>query len=115
MPWIKGQSGNPLGRPRSAVSVAKHASRETRDGAEVVDFLLATMRDESASRRERVQCALALLDRIAGKPLQPSEVAVALAGEHVISYPSSWAEMSDGDRASWLLAHRARLLAGGDS
>lgn len=113
MPFQPGKSGNPSGRPKSAVSIAKHAARETRDGTEVIDFLIATMRDPKAGRRERVACAVALLDRIAGKPLQPTELAVTLAQEHVLSYPPRWDEMTGTERAGWLLAHRQHLLTSG--
>ena len=113
MPFKPGQSGNPLGRPKSAISIAKHVSRETNDGAELVDRLLEISRNEKCPLRERLQATSVLLDRLAGRPLQPSEVALAIASESAITYPPRWHEMSLGERGTWLLAHRSHLLSGG--
>jgi hypothetical protein len=107
-----GESGNPLGRPRGAAGIARYAAEQTKDGAELVDFLLAVMRDTTYPKRERLAACTALLDRVAGKPLQPSEVALVNAGDDV-ELPGNWHSMSDVERATWLRVYRATLLGAG--
>lgn len=43
--WVKGQSGNPSGRPRGAAGVARLIMQETRDGAELIEFVLRVFRN----------------------------------------------------------------------
>ena len=59
-----GVSGNPGGR-RSGL--AKLVRRSTRNGRELVDFLIAVLRDDEASRRDRLEAAKVLLDRGFGR------------------------------------------------
>jgi hypothetical protein len=109
MTFKPGESGNRLGRPRGAAGVARYASEQTRDGAELVDSLLAVMRDDKYPKRERLAACTALLDRVAGKPLQPSEVALVTSADDV-ELPAEWSTMSDAQRAMWLRSYRAAIL-----
>ena len=45
MPWVKGQSGNPGGRPKEEVDIRKLARSR---GKEAIDTLYAIMRDKKA-------------------------------------------------------------------
>ena len=68
-PFKPGQSGNPGGRPKGLVSRIR---QQTREGEELVDYMLRVFRDENASRRDRMQAADWLADRGFGKPTQPT-------------------------------------------
>lgn len=65
MPFKKGQSGNPGGRPKENADVRRLAREHT---AEAVNRLVAWMRSDSA--KASVSAAQALLDRGWGKPAQ---------------------------------------------
>jgi hypothetical protein len=62
-PFKKGVSGNPGGRPTAALRVQEMARRKT---PEALEALIAAL----SNPRERVQAAVALLDRGWGKPVQ---------------------------------------------
>lgn len=62
--FVKGQSGNPGGRPKAALDVQELARAHTPDA---INALVAAL----ANPRERVSAAVALLDRGWGKPTQP--------------------------------------------
>jgi hypothetical protein len=66
-PFEKGVSGNPGGRPRGLV---RRIREQTRDGEELVDYMLAVFRDETASTRDRVAAGTWLADRGFGRPTQ---------------------------------------------
>ena len=65
--WIKGQSGNPGGRPRLPADVRELARRHTLDAVRTLGEL---MRSELAPPGVRVRAAEALLDRAWGRPTQ---------------------------------------------
>ena len=67
MPWVKGQSGNPGGRPKEEVDIRKLARSR---GKEAIDTLYTIMRDEKAPPAARIAAATALLDRGYGRPEQ---------------------------------------------
>jgi hypothetical protein len=73
--WLKGQSGNPKGRPRRGDTLAE-AVRQAVDPGEVASFLAAVMRDPTAPLVQRLAAAGQLADRGWGRPLTTSEVSV---------------------------------------
>lgn len=69
MPFVKGQSGNPSGRPKVDKEV-RDAARQY--GEEAITKLVELMRGDD--RRTAMAAAQALLDRGYGKPAQAIEV-----------------------------------------
>jgi len=66
MPWTKGQSGNPGGRPRELAGIQKLA----RENAPLAIQTLVEVATNGKSESARVSAATALLDRGFGKPAQ---------------------------------------------
>src|SRR5262244_1780646 len=74
MPFKKGQSGNPGGRPQKSEDLADHIRAVTSGGRELVDRLLKTV--ESARKDSDRLAAIKILMQYAyGKPRQLTEVA----------------------------------------
>jgi hypothetical protein len=70
-PFEKGKSGNPGGRPKGFASAIR---KETRDGADLVDFSLKVLRGQiRASVTERQKARDWLADRGWGKAVQAVE------------------------------------------
>ena len=67
MPWVKGASGNPGGRPKELPDVRALARSR---GKEAIHVLYAIMRDEKAPTAARIAASVALLDRGYGRPEQ---------------------------------------------
>jgi len=67
MPWVKGASGNPGGRPKELPDVRALARSR---GKEAIDTLYAIVRDKKAPAAARIAAATALLDRGYGRPEQ---------------------------------------------
>ena len=66
MPFKKGQSGNPGGRPKEEVAVRDLARAHT---VEAVERLVHWMRSDNA--KASVSASVGLIDRGWGKPTQP--------------------------------------------
>ena len=62
-PWVKGQSGNPAGRPRGIAATVRDAT----DPTSLVGILLEVAQDSRAKPSERIAAVRELLDRGYGK------------------------------------------------
>ena len=67
MPWVKGASGNPGGRPREVADIRKLARSR---GKQAIDTLYEIMTDKKAPPAARIAASVALLDRGYGRPEQ---------------------------------------------
>lgn len=77
--WIKGQSGNPGGRPKEIAEVRDLSRQHT---PEALATLLAIMRNADAKDAARVAAAKELLDRGWGKPAgEAPQVAIQINNE----------------------------------
>src|SRR5262245_27647709 len=64
MTWVKGQSGNPGGKPKDNLGVQELARRFC---PTVINMLARIVRDKKAPAAARVSAGIALLDRGYGK------------------------------------------------
>ena len=96
-PYKPGQSGNPSGRPKhqrdAAKQLARYIQEETRDGREILDFLLAVLRwtpaeslkfhvehgFEAVELEHKQWAAAQLLDRGFGRPTQSIDLVAEVA------------------------------------
>jgi hypothetical protein len=65
--FVKGQSGNPGGRPKDLFGIRDLARSFSPDA---IKTLVAIMKDKGAPEAARVSAATAILDRGYGKPVQ---------------------------------------------
>lgn len=69
--FVKGQSGNPSGRPAMPPEIRKMLYSAAPDA---LQLLMDTVADESTPKPLRIDCAKTLLDRAYGKPAQAVSV-----------------------------------------
>lgn len=84
------------GRPKGVDAFRKRILRETKDCAEVVTYLVETMR-HSRSARERIDAATLLLAYAYGKPVQPTDVTADLGGAVTVRVVYEGAQIDDED------------------
>lgn len=65
-----GTSGNPGGRPKEAIEMRELARTHS---VNAMNFLVQTLKDETAPLKYRITAALAIIERAYGKPIQPSK------------------------------------------
>lgn len=78
-PFPPGVSGNPGGRPKAIVARIRE---QTNDGAELIDFLVRVVRDETEPTRVRIEAAGELLDRGFGRAPIAAAVELSVTAEH---------------------------------
>lgn len=95
-PFLPGNSANPGGRPKGLASLVRE---QTKDGQELVRFMLGVLRGRKTPLRLRMEAAAWLADRGFGKALQQLEVSGPDGGpqEYRIRYPDD--DLYDDDRA----------------
>src|SRR6266403_24228 len=105
IPFPRGKSGNPGGRPKGDIELRRAARERT---AEALGTLIAIMRNVKAASAARVSAAQAILDRGWGKAIAPAAFTNMDGEDRPLP-----AEMSDIDRArriAFLLAEGIRAL-----
>jgi hypothetical protein len=98
-----GQSGNPGGRPKLAVTVIELARKHTSDA---INTLATVCNDPEAAAPSRVAAAVALLDRAWGRPLQPTDL--TSNGETVRYVVMGVPEIQDHDE--WARRYRPKAI-----
>ena len=81
MPFAKGKSGNPGGRPKRDRDVTVLAKQHTKVA---VETLINIARDKKEAGAARVSASVALLDRGWGRPSQRQEISGAPGGPPVL-------------------------------
>lgn len=78
--FLKGTSGNPLGKPKGGAGLAERCRKATRDGATLVRLMVGiiTGDEPTATVADKIKAATWLADRAFGKPLQVIEETVDL-------------------------------------
>lgn len=97
-PWLfkPGNSANPGGRPKG---IAELVRRETKDGAELVTFMLRVLRSRKEPMRHKLEAVAWLADRGFGKALQQMELSGPGAEPLTIRIEYATDADPDGDAA----------------
>lgn len=95
-PFAPGNSANPGGRPKGLAELVR---RETKDGAELVRFMLGVLRGRKQPLRYRLEAAAWLADRGFGKALQQLELSGPGAEPLTIRIEYATDANPDGDAA----------------
>jgi len=78
MPFVKGQSGNPSGRPKSTMADGRSVTDVARSFTEkALQALIDVIESDAAPHPAKVSAANSILDRGWGKPAQ----SVAISGD----------------------------------
>lgn len=104
-----GPSLNPLGRPKGAAGLAQYVSEQTNGGTELVDRLLKLSRNDTNMPRAAFDATLALLDRLAGRPVQATQTHLLIEGGN--QPPANWDQLSAVERRQIIAQRRAALGA----
>lgn len=81
MPFAKGKSGNPQGRPKTLTADGRALSDIAREHTEVAVGTLVSVMREGESDAARVSAANSLLDRAWGRPKQEIDVDLNVKSE----------------------------------
>lgn len=101
----KGKSGNPGGRPRGALEMARMIREQTHDGADLVKHALKVWRDKKATPKDRQWAHEWLCDRGFGKAVQ--SVDVGFDGEHSLDeQPINMEDLSSEQLAALAMLDR---------
>jgi hypothetical protein len=84
MPFVKGQSGNPGGKPKEIKNVIEMARTHT---PAAINTLAEIVSDGEAPSAARVAAANVLLERAWGKPIQPVDAQIDMRASYVIRAP----------------------------
>ena len=103
---------NPLGRPKGAAGLARYVAEQTQDGQELIDRLLQASRGEVQLTRGQEAATLALIDRVAGKPISQS-LNVHQTLEPATLLPENWDALPEAEQDRWLDDLERRVLASG--
>jgi len=103
---------NPLGRPKGAAGLARYVAEQTDDGQELIDRLLQASRGEVQLTRGQEAATLALIDRVAGKPISQS-LNVHQTLEPVSVLPDNWDSLPEAEKDRILDAIETKALASG--
>jgi hypothetical protein len=86
-PFRKGQSGNAGGRRKSLAGIIR---KGTKDGGELIAFLLQLMRGQvkGASASDRLRACTELCDRAFGRPVQTVDLDASIGVHGVLMIPT---------------------------
>lgn len=105
VPFPRGKSGNPGGRPKGDIELRRAARERT---AEALETLINIMRNGKAASAARVSAAQAILDRGWGKAIAPTAFTNMDGEDRPLGAEISTLETAR--RIAWLLAQGLKVL-----